>query len=67
MLPGQMPGNEKDKVYKIRWIWLILYSGGVGVEGSIITGGGDFAYIGCLWVEFPPAVLSIFSVVAGIR
>ena len=49
MLPGQMPGNEKDKVYKIQWIWLILYSGdGGGVEGSIITGGGDFAYIGCL-------------------
>ena len=48
MLPGQMPGNKKDKIYKIRWIWLILYSGGVGVEGSIITGGGDFAYIGCL-------------------
>ena len=66
MLPGQMPGNEKDKIYKIQWIWLILYSGGVGVEGSIITGGGDFAYIGCLWSALS-SVLSIFSVVAGIR
>ena len=34
MLPGQMPGNEKDKVYKIRWIWLILYSGGGGGGGE---------------------------------
>ena len=25
-----MPGNKKDKIYKIRWIWLILYSGGGG-------------------------------------